>query len=79
MMSSFETIRDGVPQGSIPGPVLYTIYTADMPQHKNTTLATFADDTAILSANLHPDEASRYLQEHLDKVVNWAIQWKIKQ
>ena len=38
----------GVPQGRILGPLLCTLYTADLPQAKSTTLSTYAHDTAIL-------------------------------
>ncbi|XP_051864222.1 uncharacterized protein LOC127566241 [Drosophila albomicans] len=47
--STLFLINAGVPQGSVLGPVLYTLYTADMPATNNCTIATYADDTAILA------------------------------
>lgn len=76
--SNYQLIKAGVPQGSILGPLLYTAYTADMPIHPHTTLFTYADDTAILSSHENPEEASRYLQEHLELIQRWAKNWKIK-
>lgn len=67
-LSPFFSIQSRVPQGSFLGPVLYTIYTADLPESHNTTVATFADDTAILSTHEDPDEASNILQIGLNSV-----------
>ena len=50
----------GVPQGSILGPILYTVYTADIPQSPLTTLSTYADDTAIFSTHHNPDTATSF-------------------
>lgn len=46
--SNLHPIQSRVPQGSILGPTLYTIHTADLPMSPDTKTATFADDTAIL-------------------------------
>jgi endonuclease/exonuclease/phosphatase family metal-dependent hydrolase len=71
-------VQSGVPQGSILGPVLYSLYTADLPLSKFTTLATYADDTTILASHKNPVEASRLLQTHLNKYEAWLQRWRIK-
>jgi hypothetical protein len=60
------SVKAGVPQGSV------LIYTSDLPTTDKTTIATFADDTAILSTNKDPLLASHYLQNHLDLFEQWA-------
>jgi retron-type reverse transcriptase len=47
--SELKEIKAEVPQGSVLGPVLYLLYTSDLPELGNSTVATFADDTAILA------------------------------
>lgn len=65
-LSDYKTIRSGVPQGSILGPILYLIYTSDIPQTDESTIATFADDTAIITSDADPLLSSQKLQNHLD-------------
>ena len=47
--SEFADVSKGVPQGSILGPILYTIYTSSLPSLvKNCNVQMYADDTKVL-------------------------------
>jgi len=64
--SSCFHIHSGVPQGSILPPLLYVLYTSDLPTARETTLGTFADDTTISVTHGDPTITSLNLQEHLN-------------
>jgi len=76
--SSLLPMLSGVPQGSILGSFLYTLYTADLPQSNKTILSTFADDTAIFTTDPDPTQTSANLQEHLIEIITWTRKWKLK-
>lgn len=78
--NSFSIIRHisaGVPQGSVLGPILYTIFTSDMPTTANVTTATYADDTALIASSESEVEASRFVQAELNKIDEWLKRWRI--
>jgi hypothetical protein len=77
-LSSIRPSMAGVPQGSVLSPLLYTIYTSDFPAIQNCMVATFADDTAILSSDKDADNVSRNLQHFLNQIETWCTKWKIK-
>lgn len=75
--SNSKKITAGVPQGSILGPILYIIYTADMPTSSLTHTCTFADDTAFISVHKNALVASYQLQSHVRELENWLLKWRI--
>jgi hypothetical protein len=76
--SSLFRIHSGITQGSILGPLLYVLYTSDVPTSRETILGTFADDTAIFATHEDPTIASLNLQEHLHVSEKWLKKWNIK-
>ena len=76
--SAILPINAGVPQGSVLGPLLYLLYTADLPVQPGSTVATYADDTAILTPHTSYETATELLQNSAREVEHWAHQWKIK-
>ena len=65
-------------QGSVLGPLLFSIYTADLPISTGITIATFADDTALLASHANPTTASSTLQRGLDSMEKWFHKWGFK-
>ena len=76
--TTLHDIHSGVPQGSILGPLLYSIFTADIPETDQTLIATYADDTAILASHPNPTTASAQLQHHLNLLEQWLKRWRIQ-
>lgn len=76
--STLNKIDAGVPQGSVLGPLLYLLFTADLPTSEKTSISTFADDTAVMASHSKANSASNHLQNHLYKIENWLSKWRIK-
>lgn len=76
--SSWKTIQAGVPQGSVLGPLLYTMYTADMAVDETGITGTYADDTGFLS--IHDDLiiARNDLQRMISIFEQWANKWRLR-
>lgn len=70
--SSPRPILAGVPQGSIISPILFNLFTNDIPTSiPNTELALYADDAAIICQSFQPKQLGKYLQHALEIIGPW--------
>ena len=77
--SSFRPIRAGVPQGSCLSPLLYSLFTTDIPQSgRGGKLGVYADDTLVLAASKSYREARFNAQSHLNRINKWTNKDKTK-
>ena len=77
--SEVTHITSGVPQGGVLSPVLFDIYTADLPialQSTRVTTKMYADDIKIYNVIADPEDASK-LQNAVDLLVNWSKIWQL--
>ena len=77
-VSNIKPILAGVPKGSVLGPLIYILFTADIPTTDKTELATYADDTAILASHPQYEKAIANLQDAVTEITKWTRRWKIE-
>jgi len=77
-VSSKRPIMAGVPQGSCISPLLYMLFTADMPKPAGCDLAVYADDVALVSSSRCPAVVCRRLQHGLHKLNEYFGLWRIR-
>uniref|UniRef100_A0A146QFL4 Reverse transcriptase-like protein n=1 Tax=Fundulus heteroclitus TaxID=8078 RepID=A0A146QFL4_FUNHE len=74
-MSSYLECPAGVPQGSILGPVLFSLYINDLPDVcQNVQFQMYADDAVIFTPAKSTQEASSVLTSALDNIQPWLLQ-----
>jgi hypothetical protein len=69
--SEWTKVTSGIPQGSVLGPILFTIFINDLPIALDSHVKIFADDTKIYNT---VDKATM-IQEDLDKLMQWSTKW----
>lgn len=74
--STVRPVLAGVPQGSLLGPELFSIYVSDIPKDQAVSLAMYADDTAIFTSSRSENIMVRRLQRSIDNLSEWFERWK---
>ena len=75
--SSWSSVMSGIPQGSIMGPILFTLFVNDLPQSISSIISMFADDTKVYLP-LTADNSSEDLVADLNYLQLWAERMQMR-
>ena len=71
--SSYQTVTQGVPQGSILGPLFYIVYANDIARIiKMCKFALYADDTVLYISSNYFNTSVKKMQEDIDALSQWC-------
>ena len=73
VMSKHRQLPNGVPQGAVFSPSLFSLFTHDLPEPTNPAVKiyTYADDLTIISQHPRVDEGAIQLQDYLRRLEEW--------
>ena len=70
-MSDWETVTSLVPQGSVLGPFLFTIFINYLPIKIKNQCELYADDSKLIGV-VNKDEDLEDIQKHISELQMWA-------
>jgi hypothetical protein len=73
VLSASEKVISGVPQGSVLGPLLFIVYTADVKYSVRSSWVMYADDMKIYNDSLN----YQMLSNDISNISKWASDWQL--
>ena len=77
--SKKTTFREGVPQGSVISPLLFSLFINDITDdiNDNTKVSLFADDVAIYVTHRNKQHITTNMQDSINNISKWSKKWKM--
>ena len=75
--SNWMSLKAGVPQGSVLGPLLFLVYINDLTDNISSDMRLFADDASLFTCVKGVTQTHDKLEKDLLTVTQWAYQWKM--
>ena len=75
--SNWCRVLSRIPQGSVLGPILFTMFVSDVAGITNNLTSKFADDTKLYATLTYDNNSPYSLQEDLTKLQEWTIKMQM--
>ena len=75
--SDWKTLKGGIGQGSVLGPVIFLMMINDLPETLINTTHLFADDTSVLFSHSPKTDITLSMNEELRRLDQWADTWML--
>ena len=75
--SDWAPLLSGVPQGTVHGPLLFSLYINDISSDTESVIRLFADDCACYR-KIKDEKDTMKLQRGIDRLGSWARKWGMK-
>ena len=75
--SNWMSLKAGVPQGSVLGPLLFLVYINDLTDNISSDIRLFADDSSLFTCVKGVSQTHVKLLKDLQTITCWAYQWEM--
>lgn len=77
-VSGWSDVTSDVPQGSVLGPLLFTIFINDLPLEVRNKFLMYADDGKLITIIDPAELEDNSMQADINHIVNWCAKWSME-